>query len=561
MTETLNGEYEVTLVHPIDEAGKWTRLTENAILRVPVPARMTPYVKLPDNQIKLDVTSRGVWRLTQKSSVRIGPGANYKVLGSYYGGTRVAVLGTSYVVTVTNTATGTSTTSILSAYPSGSHEIGTTRTVAYWYKVTVPNGVTGYIPSSCASNVYHSTEIETVVGEVAESKQLREQPLRIYRVVPELNEVTVYARHIFYDLLDNMVKEYKSEASDRGAEALKGIGAACLTSTDFSFHSDLTGKSDDFEVTHKNPVDAIMGDAGLIEKYGSELARDWYDVYLVNRVGSDTNIEIREGKNLTAVMYDVNTTDVVTRIIPTGETGNGKLLYLPETYVDSTHINDYPHPKWLQLTVSDAKVGSGCTQTQAYTKLREAAQAKFDKGCDMPSVTLTVDFVNLFDTEEYKDYGFLQNIFLGDSVRVISKRLGISVSMRMTQYTYDCLLKKYTLMTLGTVADTLATNTITARQLPTGIVNGSKLAINSVGTGALQDGAVKTANIDIAAIETAHIRDAAISTAKIADASITSGKIADAAITNTKIHCPYRAKMNYTKRGKPVLSLTRESEP
>ena len=115
MTETLNGEYEVTLVHPIDEAGKWTRLIENAILRVPVPAAMTPYVRLPDNEIKLDVSSRGVWRLTQKCSVRIGPGANYKVLGSYYGGTRVAVLGTSYVVTVTDNATGASSTSILSA--------------------------------------------------------------------------------------------------------------------------------------------------------------------------------------------------------------------------------------------------------------------------------------------------------------------------------------------------------------------------------------------------------------------------------------------------------------
>lgn len=101
--------------------------------------------------------------------------------------------------------------------------------------------------------------------------------------------------------------------------------------------------------------------------------------------------------------------------------------------MDSSHIADYPHPKWLQLAVSDAKVGSGCTQAQAYTKLRDAAQAEFDKGCDMPSVTLTVDFVNLFDTEEYKDYGFLQNIFLGDSVRVISKRLGLSVSIRIGQ--------------------------------------------------------------------------------------------------------------------------------
>lgn len=44
MTETLNGEYELQLVHPIDETGKWQRLVEGCILRAPVPAAMTPRV-------------------------------------------------------------------------------------------------------------------------------------------------------------------------------------------------------------------------------------------------------------------------------------------------------------------------------------------------------------------------------------------------------------------------------------------------------------------------------------------------------------------------------------
>ena len=70
-------------------------------------------------------------------------------------------------------------------------------------------------------------------------------------------------------------------------------------------------------------------------------------------------------------------------------------------------------------------------------------------GCDLPTVTLKVDFVNCADTEEYRQYGFLQNIFLGDSVRVVAPRVGVEVSMRMTQYTYDCLTKKYTALTLG----------------------------------------------------------------------------------------------------------------
>ena len=40
VTETLNGEWELTLVHDIDECGKWTRLSEGSILRVHVPATM-----------------------------------------------------------------------------------------------------------------------------------------------------------------------------------------------------------------------------------------------------------------------------------------------------------------------------------------------------------------------------------------------------------------------------------------------------------------------------------------------------------------------------------------
>ena len=46
VTEPLNGEWELTLVHDIDVRGKWTRLSEGRILRAPVPAAMTPCVDL-----------------------------------------------------------------------------------------------------------------------------------------------------------------------------------------------------------------------------------------------------------------------------------------------------------------------------------------------------------------------------------------------------------------------------------------------------------------------------------------------------------------------------------
>ena len=507
VTETLNGEWELTLVHDIDERGKWTRLSEGCILRAPVPAAMTPSVDLVTQQYQTSTYDVQIYKITTRSGplhLRSGTGTNYKILGKYKKGREVIVLN---------------------------------KTTSSWYEVTAPDGKHGYMASQYLT--FQRTETQTVqtnVGfrnQVIEARQLRDQPFRIYRVVPELDKVTVYARHIFYDLLDNMIKSLKPSPSAVGASVVQSLSGACLSAHDFSFYSDLTSTAEDVEWENVNPVEAMLGENGLVSKYGAELARDWYDVFLVRRVGNDTDVSIREKKNLTGISYDVDETDVVTRIMPTGEDTDGNILYLPELYLDSPNLNAYTHPKWIHLSVSEAKeVTDGDepkSKTQCYAEMRKAAQAEFDAGCDLPTVTLKVDFVNCSDAEEYKQYAALTDIFLGDSVRVIARRIGVEVSMRMTQYTYDCLTRKYTSVTLGTAADTLEGSMISSRQLPSGVISGSKLAINSVGAGQLQSGSVGSLQVKMAAIQTAHIQDAAITKAKIAEATI--GELNATAIT------------------------------
>ena len=426
------------------------------------------------------------------------------------------------------------------------------KTTSSWYEVTAPDGKHGYMASQYLT--FQRTETQTVqtnVGfrnQVIEARQLRDQPFRIYRVVPELDKVTVYARHIFYDLLDNMVKSLKPSPSAVGASVVQSLSGACLSSHDFSFYSDLTSTAEDVEWENINPVEAMLGENGLVSKYGAELARDWYDVFLVRRVGNNTDVSIREKKNLTGISYDVDETDVVTRIMPTGEDADGNILYLPELYIDSPNLNAYTHPKWIHLPVSEAKeVTDGDEpkiKAQCYAEMRKAAQAEFDAGCDLPTVTLKVDFINCSDAEEYKQYAALTDIFLGDSVRVVARRIGVEVSMRMTQYTYDCLTRKYTSVTLGTAADTLEGSMISSRQLPSGVISGSKLAINSVGAGQLQSGSVGSLQVKMAAIQTAHIQDAAITKAKIAEATI--GELNATAITAISAKIQELAAKNIT---------------
>ena len=498
VTETLNGEWELTLVHDIDERGKWTRLSEGCILRSPVPAAMTPSVGLVTQQYQTSAYDVQIYKITTKSGplhLRSGTGTNYRILGKYKKGREVIVLN---------------------------------KTTSNWYEVTAPDGKHGYMASQYLT--FQRTETQTVqtnVGfrnQVIEARQLRDQPFRIYRVVPELDKVTVYARHVFYDLLDNMIKSLKPSPSAVGASVVQSLSGACLSSHDFSFYSDLTSTAEDVEWENVNPVEAMLGENGLVSKYGAELARDWYDVFLVKRVGNNTDVSIREKKNLTGISYDVDETDVVTRIMPTGEDADGNILYLPELYIDSPNLNAYTHPKWIHLPVSEAKeVTDGDepkSKTQCYAEMRKAAQAEFDAGCDLPTVTLKVDFVNCSDAEEYKQYAALTDIFLGDSVRVVARRIGVEVSMRMTQYTYDCLTRKYTSVTLGTVADALEGSMISARQLASGSITGAKLALNSVGSGQLQSGSVGSLQIKNAAIGSAHIQDASITRAHIAEALI-----------------------------------------
>ena len=513
VTETLNGEYELELVHPIDEAGKWQRLVEGCILRAPVPAAMTPRVHF---SALGDDSGAEVWRVntdfsgaqTRKGTLRLrsGPGTKYKTLASYKHGSLVQVV---------------------------------TKTNSSWYEVTAPDGKHGYMSTTYLVFDHRESSASEAVSSTVEERQLRDQPFRIYRVVPEIDKITVYARHVFYDLLDNMIQSYKPSSAAVGASVVQTISSSCLSEHDFTFYSDLDSRAEDVEFVNINPVDALLGEGGVVEKYKGELTRDWWDVFLVKRVGQDSNVQIRQAKNLLGISYDVDLTDVVTRIMPTGEDADGNVLYLPELFIDSPLIGNYTHPKWIHLPVSDAKEKTDGddqkTKQQCYASMREAVQAQYDAGCDMPTVTLNVDFINCAETEEYKEYGFLQNIYLGDAVRVIAPRIGVQVSMRMTQYTYDCLTKKYTSMTLGTVADTVEGNTISARQLPSGIITGSKLAINSVGTGALQSGSVGSVQIQMAAIETAHIQDAAISNAKIGQAAVGTANIQDASIVQAKI--------------------------
>ena len=121
-------------------------------------------------------------------------------------------------------------------------------------------------------------------------------------------------------------------------------------------------------------------------------------------------------------------------------------------------------------------------------------------------------------------------------MHTLVKKLGIYVSMRMTQYSYDCMTRKYTSMTLGTVEEALAGNMISSSQIPSGGISGSKLAGNSVGAYQLKAASVVASKIEAGAITTEKLAAGVVTAEKLAAGSVTAEKIAAGAVDAISIN-------------------------
>lgn len=268
------------------------------------------------------------------------------------------------------------------------------------------------------------------------------QPFRIYYVKPSMKEISVNARHIFYDLLDNQCKPISHSGTATAAEAaLTALQAAFAYPMPFSFDTDIsiTGT---LTTGRMNPVQALLSDddeaTSFVKGYGGELLRDGFRVSVKAALGQDRGVSIRYGKNLVGLEVTEDESNVKTRIVCYGKNGSATL--------DSPRLGDYIYPKIYTLE----------DENKTLSEVQEEAQALLDGGCDIPSINIKVDFVALEKTVEYREYAVLEEVFLGDMVTVINTKMGFQKQAKVISYEWDCLLEQYDEVELGDFIPTLA---------------------------------------------------------------------------------------------------------
>lgn len=289
-----------------------------------------------------------------------------------------------------------------------------------------------------------------------------DQLFRVYKPVKSMGYLEVFCYHIFYDLVDNFVED-TNIVGKNGQEALTQLGSRTQYAHNFRFFSDITTIAGS-RVVRKNPVSFLLDDNldnSFVNRWGGELKRDNFDVFMYNAIGSDKGVTIRHKKDLLGYEAVVDWSTVVTRIMPIGFDG----LLLPEKYVDSPVINSYVKPKIQIIEYSDVKAAVGqyaddkdaIPIEQAYKELRKLAKLEYEKGkIDYPEASYKVEFATLSETEEYKDYKELETVKIGDTVTVSHDEDNLNIKAKVIHYRFNPLTKKYVDIELGNYRETFS---------------------------------------------------------------------------------------------------------
>lgn len=264
---------------------------------------------------------------------------------------------------------------------------------------------------------------------------------------------------VFFDSIDDCWLEDVRPTNKTGQEALDIM---LESNPKYSAQSDID-KLGTAYYEYQNFMEALNSnqDNSFINRWGGEILFDNYEIIVNSRVGEDRGVEIRYGKNIKkdGISEEVSTGNTVTRIYPKAYNGykmSGK------GYVDSPLLKKYPTVKTITMTFSDVKMAEDAqegdeekgiiicnSQDELDQALKMKCENQYSNGLDKPSVTISVDMVLTGNTEEYKQYRKLEEIFLGDTVHCRNARFGIVTDARVIELKYNSILKRVESVVIG----------------------------------------------------------------------------------------------------------------
>lgn len=283
------------------------------------------------------------------------------------------------------------------------------------------------------------------------------QAFRIYKITKPINgKSTVYAQHISYQLSYIPTMPFSVVASSTACvETLAGLKSHAAESCPFTFSTDVTTVASyhhDVPFSIRQRLGGIEG--SVLDQFGGEYEWNNYSVILhANRGVQNPTVTLRYGKNITDIEQEEYISNTITGVCPFWRSSDGsRVVTLPEKVIESQYANNYPFKRTVPLDLSESY-----EEPPTVAQLRASATAAVnEEGIGVPTVSIKVSFVALWQTEEYKDIAPLQRVKLCDRVNVQFEKLGINIVSKVVKTVYDVLVERYESVEIGATKSSLA---------------------------------------------------------------------------------------------------------
>lgn len=302
---------------------------------------------------------------------------------------------------------------------------------------------------------------------VSHDEQKDLQPFEIYRRSAPINGIVTFnAHHISYKLANVIVSPFTASSV---ASAFESFNTHSMTDNPFTFWTDKSSGGS-FEIKVPTSIRAALGGTkgSILDAFGGgEYEFDNYIVRLYQNRGSDNGVTIRYGKNLADIKSETNAGSIYSAVVPYWSDGATTVVYGGIVSGDSgivsvanwTDENGAPIQdengnviefKYGRRVVVPMDLSGEFEDAPTVAQLEAKARSILNSNRPwIPKVSIDVDFVQLWQTEEYKNVAPLERVQLCDTVTVYYEALGVNATAKVIKVVWNALTERYEKMELG----------------------------------------------------------------------------------------------------------------
>ena len=304
----------------------------------------------------------------------------------------------------------------------------------------------------------------------------KNQTFEIVRIVKDSSStIKIYAQHISHKL-EYMSVRHGIKVSGTADLALKTWAKNLVGDYHFDTWSDIdTVLPITFLVDKMENARLALGgvEGSILDIWGGEYEFDNQTVRLHKRLGRRAPTVLEYGRNILSAESDESIESAYTSVVPfatyTPESQEGDsrqqdpvLVTIPESYVDSKYVSMYANRRIKVVDFSSEFKDEGAGESKKKDiptpeKLKALAVKYMDNNrIGAPKINTKIEYVDLAQTLDYAERGWIEELELCDIVPVYYPQIGITEDdAKVTKVVYDFLNDRNESVEFGMVGESI----------------------------------------------------------------------------------------------------------